>query len=99
MIYKYLLSPFAELDLDSIQEWYIKYDQVIFKKFDIEFENCLGHILSNPHQYPVVHNSIRRAILKQFPYSLFFKIIEDRIIILSVIHHKRNPKIWKKRKV
>ena len=99
MIYKYILSPFAELDLDSIQEWYALHDVALFQKFDKEFDACLKLIEANPFQFPVIHNYIRRALLKRFPYSIFFKVKDEKIFVLSVIHHRRNPKVWKQRKV
>ena len=98
MIYKYILSPFAELDLDSIQEWYALHDEALFNKFDNEFDACLKLIELNPFQFSVIHNNIRRALLKRFPFSIFFKVKDERIHVLSVIHHKRNPKVWKQRK-
>ena len=99
MIFKYILSPFAELDLDSIYEWYMLHDEIIFMKFDNSFEDGLKLIVSNPYQYPVVHKNIRRAVLKKFPYGIYYSITEDKVIVLSVIHHKRSPGVWKKRRV
>jgi Plasmid stabilization system protein len=98
MIYKYIISPFAELDLDSIHEWYALHEQDLFIKFDKEFSACLKQIVENPLQFPVIYNKIRRALLKRFPYSIFFSIKGETVFILSVIHHKRNPKVWKQRK-
>jgi len=99
MTYSYIISPFAELDLDTIQEWYTLHSETLFPKFDKEFTACLHLIVANPSQFPLIRNNIRRAILKRFPYSIFFQVKEEKIFILSVIHHKRNPKVWKQRKV
>jgi len=98
MIYKYILSTFAELDLDAIQEWYALHEESLFIKFDKEFSACLKQIEENPLQFPVIHNNIRKAVLKRFPFSVFFNIKDERVFVLSVIHHKRNPKVWKQRK-
>lgn len=97
MTFRYILSPFAEEDLDAIHEWYQQCDENVFKRFDKAISEKLTSILSNPHQNPIIHRDIRRAVMKKFPYSIFYQIIEDRIIILSVLHHKRNPRVWKKR--
>jgi toxin ParE1/3/4 len=99
MNFRYIISPFAELDLDTIHDWYSLHNETAFKKFDHAFEVELKSILSNPHQFQIIHKTIRRAILKKFPYSIFYRIIDDKVIILSVIHHKRNPKVWKKRTI
>ncbi len=38
---------------------------------------------------------MRRATLPDFPYSVIFEIHEpDVILILGVVHHKREPRRW-----
>jgi len=98
MIFKYILSPFAELDLDTIHDWYSLHNDTVFGKFDKAFGDGLKLIASSPYQYPIIHKNIRRAVLKKFPYSIFYRITDERVIVLSVIHHKRSPRVWKKRK-
>jgi len=33
-------------------------------------------------------------VLRQFPYSLFFIIENDTVVIVAVAHHKRRPGYW-----
>ncbi len=39
----------------------------------------------------------RYAALRDFPYSLIFKVYPDRIWVSCVSHHKRRPGYWRKR--
>lgn len=55
-------------------------------------------IQSNPLQFQVRHRSIRKASLQKFPYNVYFRIHKSRIVILAVLHQRRNPRIWKRRK-
>jgi hypothetical protein len=38
----------------------------------------------------VVLKCIRRAILGRFPYGLYYLIEDQRIVVLAVLHLKRN---------
>jgi hypothetical protein len=33
-------------------------------------------------------------VLQRIPYSLFFKVDTDEVVILSVAHHRRRPGYW-----
>lgn len=37
---------------------------------------------------------VRRRVLQGFPYSLFFKVNTDEVVILAVAHHSRRPGYW-----
>jgi plasmid stabilization system protein ParE len=41
---------------------------------------------------------MRRAILRRFPYGVFFRTTTDEIIILGVIHGRRHPRQWRSRR-
>jgi toxin ParE1/3/4 len=41
--------------------------------------------------YPAVHGDVRRALLRRFPYSVFFLVEDDLAIVLAVHHRRRDP--------
>ena len=47
----------------------------------------------SPESYIVRKRDLRRVNLSRFPYHFFFRIIEDRVRILVVRHHKRRPQL------
>lgn len=51
-----------------------------------------------PERWPVVRDTIRRRLIRRFPYSLLYRIDPDEIIILAVMHQKRHPSYWLPRK-
>ncbi|TFH03807.1 MAG: type II toxin-antitoxin system RelE/ParE family toxin, partial [Spirochaetales bacterium] len=51
----------------------------------------------NPRQFPVVHNGVRRGLMKRFPYQVFFLGDNQRVVVLAVFHAKRNPERWQNR--
>ena len=37
------------------------------------------------------------ALTRRFPYEVFFLEDDERVVVLSVFHAKRNPKRWQER--
>ena len=53
---------------------------------------------ANPRQFPVVYKSIRRALLRRFPYALMFVIEADETLtVIACFHGSRDPARWRKR--
>ena len=48
-----------------------------------------------PRSYQVVEEAdgrkIRRSPIHRFPYSLFYELLEDRIVVIAVFHARREP--------
>jgi plasmid stabilization system protein ParE len=42
-------------------------------------------------------SDIRRKILHKFPYSIFYIVENDAVVIVAIAHHKRRPGYWKPR--
>ena len=55
------------------------------------------NILRSPQQYPRMHRVVRRVLARRFPYEVFFVEDDERVVVLSVFHAKRNPKRWQER--
>jgi plasmid stabilization system protein ParE len=44
--------------------------------------------------FAAVHGEVRRAILSDFPYAVFYRVEARRVIVLAVVHTARDPKLW-----
>lgn len=45
-----------------------------------------------PDRWMIVHRTTRRALMKRFPYVIYFKALEDDVIRITVLkHEKRHP--------
>jgi len=56
-----------------------------------------GKIEYNPQMYVKVFGELRRALCKKFPYAIYFYETEDDVIVLAVLHQRRNPIVWQQR--
>ena len=39
----------------------------------------------------------RRAVVRRFPYGIYFRVLGDEIIVTGVIHGRRHPRRWQSR--
>ncbi len=46
----------------------------------------------------MLYHDVRKAVARRFPYCIYFRERDQRIIVLAVFHSARNPAIWKQRK-
>jgi plasmid stabilization system protein ParE len=89
-----ILSPGAEADLDSASRWYLNIDIDLAFRFTLEMFTTLRRINISPYQFPVIDGTTRRALLKRFPYSIFFVLKKDYLSVIAVVHQRRSETIW-----
>lgn len=54
-------------------------------------DRAFEKIADRPLMYPIAYESVRRALLRRFPYSVFFVIEDARVVVLAVHHQRRDP--------
>lgn len=60
-------------------------------EFYAELKLYFQKAADSPESYIVRKRDLRRVNLNKFPYHFWFRIIEDRVRILVIRHHKRRP--------
>jgi len=92
------IRPAAKREFDEASDWYRDEDPVLRDKFVSSVEKALDDISRTPLVFPVVFGSaVHRATIKRFPYSIFFAVAHDLVVVLSIFHDSRNPIIWRGR--
>ena|SRR5438477_13128538 len=91
------LTAAAEDDLAEAVEWYEARSPGLGGRLIAEVDAAIGRISDSPHQFAVVHRSVRRALLRRFPYGLFFRERDSGVEIIACFHASRNPRRWKAR--
>ena len=97
MIYHLLLRPDAEAELLQAKDWYEKSRLGLGEEFEEAVASTLERIAETPQVFPKVHGEIRCAILRRFPYAIYFRILETKIVIIAVFHSRRDPRRWQSR--
>lgn len=97
MKYSVVVSEMAYEDAVVIFDWYEGILTGLGNRFIKELEIAKTDLLNNPLAFAKWNNSIRRMVMRKFPYKLFYKIYDDRIVILAIIHVRRSNRYLRKR--
>lgn len=87
----------AERDLADATAWYEAQQPGLGGQFLHETEVALSAILEHPLAYQVVHRGTRRALLRRFPFGIFYLLEPERIVVIGILHASRDPALWKGR--
>lgn len=60
-------------------------------EFYAELRLCFQKAAQSPESYSIRQRDLRRVNLNRFPYHFWFRIVDDRVRILVIRHHKRRP--------
>ena len=88
----------VQREVDEACCWYDERKTGLGDEFFQELERVMGLIEMNPQSFPPAPFGRRKAHLKRFPYAICYRILEDRVRILSVCHDKRHPSYGRGRK-
>jgi plasmid stabilization system protein ParE len=91
------ITPEAESDILHACRWYNFQKQGLGGEFLDEFVSCIERVEVNPSAFHSVRKNIRRALLRRFPYCLFYISTRDRIVLLACLHGSRAPSAWTER--
>jgi plasmid stabilization system protein ParE len=78
-------------------EWYESQRVGLGAQFLAAVRERLEAIRNFPEASPVVYRAIHRAVVSRFPYLIFYIVRPERITVLAILHHARNPAVWPRR--
>lgn len=87
----------AEADIKEAARWYERRSPGLGTEFLRAVDVALAEIARTPERYPVVRGSARRALLRRFPYAVYFVATSDLVSVLACMHARRNPRRWQGR--
>lgn len=92
-----IFHPLAEEELGEAAAYYEAHVQELGRVFVSAVEAAVAQIFAHPEAGPPVTKTVRKKILRQFPYTLLYRVLDQEIRILAVMHHKRRPYYWRGR--
>jgi plasmid stabilization system protein ParE len=82
----------------SAFDWYQERDDDAAAAFLLEVDHVLERVRQNYEQFPVAHRDLRRALLKQFPYAIYFRAEGDLVTVVALSHQRRAARVWQRRR-
>jgi len=87
----------ADEEMNAAARYYEQQVPGLGHQFLDELEWAVRRIHEHPKSGAILHGSIRRMLLLRFPFGLLYRIDEDVILVLAVMHLRRRPDYWKNR--
>jgi toxin ParE1/3/4 len=84
--------PAVEADVAEAAEWYEARLPGLGRRFVTAVQSVDKLLLSNPLRYSVRFADVRRLNLTEFPYGIFFFLHGEVIVVLAVLHNRRDTR-------
>ena len=76
----------------AIEDWYDGRLQGLGAVFRAAVDEAIARIAGNPLMYPERYRGNRRAVLRRFPYVLWYRSSDTFVVVLACVHGKRDPR-------
>jgi len=96
-MYRLTFKPEVYDDIKTAYDWYEAQRAGLGEDFLLTLEESYVKITRTPKLYQDIYKSVKRKLVRRFPYGIFFVLLEDTIIVLAVLHTKREPQEWHSR--
>jgi plasmid stabilization system protein ParE len=97
MVERIDILPAASRDLEEAYRWYEGRAPGLGHDFARAVEASLRSIHENPELHEAVHKRYRRAMVRRFPYAVFYKFANRVVTVYSVFHCSQDPSKWRRR--
>jgi len=94
---RFIVRPAAEADIAEAALWYESCSLGLGGEFVRAVDVCLAGIHRSPESFPQIYKTARRALLRRFPYLVYFVSSAIGIRVLACMHVKRDPRRWQRR--
>ena len=92
-----IFTPAARAELIDAQDWYEGEATGLGRRFREAINVLVERMSASPRQFPVVFKNVRRALLRRFPYVLFFVVEDQSLLVIACFHGSRDPLRWQER--
>src|ERR1043166_5667262 len=92
-----VLRRVAQREFDAAADWYEQQRMGLGAEFIEEVNRVLADLPVNPEMYAIVHEDLREALVRRFPFAVYYRIEPEQIVVVAIIHTARDPALWQNR--
>jgi plasmid stabilization system protein ParE len=97
MTFRVVYRRAARQEFEQAALWYEERRAGLGEEFIREIDDAVTRAAAAPTRYPTVFRDIRRTVARRFPYSIYFRLRGDCLVVLAVFHGRRDPQTWRGR--
>jgi plasmid stabilization system protein ParE len=87
----------AEADIAEASLWYEQRAPGLGAEFLRAVDVAPAEIARMPERYLVVCPTCRRALLRRFPYGIYFVATPELLSVVACMHARSEPRRWRER--
>jgi plasmid stabilization system protein ParE len=97
MNYVPVFRPIVQQEMDEAYAWYEERSPELADDFLACVYQQVDLVCQMPEAYRLIYRDVRRTLVKRFPYAIQYRIVSSRIIIIAVVHMRKNPRTVRSR--
>ena len=97
MAYRLEFRLEASADVAEAFSWYEERRRGLGAEFADALDSTIQLITAFPAAGPVVYRGLRRALVRRFPFAVYYVLEGEQIVVRGVLHMSRHPRVWQRR--
>ena len=86
-----VLDLLAELELEQGRSWYEGKQPGLGMRFVAEVDSTIERIRESPEMYAKIRKDYRQALVKRFPYAVYYEFSQQTVKIYSIFNCSQDP--------
>jgi plasmid stabilization system protein ParE len=95
----YSFHPEADAEFTGAIDYYEAREVGLGYDFALEVNSAIQRIVAYPRSWPALDGDVRRCQTSRFPYGVLYAVEESQVLVVAVMHLRREPEYWKHRRV
>ena len=91
------IAPETQQDIGEAYCWYEDRRPGLGEGFLSCVDACIQQICRMPEAHAKVHEDYRRALVRRFPYAVFYEHAGGTVTVYGVFHTSRHAEKWRQR--
>jgi plasmid stabilization system protein ParE len=97
MAVELIIAQEAQQDIEEAYGWFEERRTGLGEDFLGCVDAAVQNICRIPELYAKVHEDYRRALVRRFPYAVFYEYTGVKVIVYSIFHTSQDPYKWRVR--
>lgn len=93
-----VLDPAALAELREAAKFYEESRKGLGRDFLESVETAFDSIARHPTLWRLLKGRFRRCLVHRFPYGIIYVVEDDTIYVAAVMHLRREPGYWERRR-
>lgn len=86
--------PEALQEFKEAAEHYAKCEADLDLRFIKRIHSAITEVVAAPQRWPLYRKDVRRCLVPPFPYAVLYRVAENEVMIVAIMHCHRKPGYW-----